>query len=217
MGLLDRVLGKSGNKDSADDAAQPAEYDGANAGAVVDMSGIDSPPDGAHIKGAGAASVLTADTPHDESEPGFEPIAGVGLEKYAELAVGMQGMPESEFAAYAEANGVAPGRWDEVRSGWNARFESVPAVTIRWGQLYRQKLASAGVTRPDVSFEQYVTATAKRNIGRPLEEIYADLNLTVSTWALVSDYWVAQLAADPQLTVKFQNDVKAEMATLGGS
>jgi hypothetical protein len=39
----------------------------------------------------------------------------------------------------------------------------------------------------------------------------------VSTWALVSDDWVAQLAADPQLTVKFQDAVKAEMVTLGGS
>lgn len=116
------------------------------------------------------------DTPHDESDPNFAPIEGVGLERYAELAVGMQGMDEEKFDAYAEANGVKPGAWPAVRDGWNARFESVPAVTMRWGQLYRQKLATAGVERPDITFEQH--AAIRRHLQGRAGEDRRDARLT---------------------------------------
>jgi len=204
VGLLDKVIGKAtgaianraggDGSESSDEAATPA--------------------DPAHLPGAGAAIALTGDDPHDESDPGFAPIEGIGLEQYADLAVGMQGMDEDGMRAYAEANGVKPGTWETVRDGWNERFNTMPPVTLRWGQLYRQALARGGVTRPDISFEQYATITAKRNKGVSLDDIYAEYGFDVSGWALVSDHWVGQLAADPQLAVKFEELVKADEAKL---
>ena len=166
MGLLDKVIGKAtgaiANRGRDDDAG----------------SDRPQPADPAHLPGAGAAIALTGDDPHDESEPGFAPIEGIGLEQYADLAVGMQGMDETGMRAYAEANGVKAGTWDAVRNGWNERFNTMPPVTLRWGQLYRQALARGGVTRPDISFEQYATITAKRNTGVSLDDIYAEYGST---------------------------------------
>jgi len=63
-------------------------------GLLDKLKGKGQPEDPAHLPGAGAAIALTSDNPHDESEPGFAPIEGIGLEKYADLAVGMQGMDD---------------------------------------------------------------------------------------------------------------------------
>jgi hypothetical protein len=206
VGLLDKVIGKA--------AGAIGNRAGASGDDPSPGAGDAPPVDPAHLPGAGAAIALTDDTPHDESDPGFAPIEGIGLERYADLAVGMQGMDEEGMRAYAEANGVKPGTWDKVREGWNARFNSMPAVTLRWGQLYRQALARGGIERPDISFEQYARITAQRNKGVALDDVYAEYGLDVSGWALVSDHWVGQLAADPQLAVKFEDLVKAEEAKL---
>jgi hypothetical protein len=189
MGLLDRLRGQKSEPGSQDPA---------------------------HLQGAAQATSLTGDTPHDESDPDFAPIAGIRLERYAELAVGMQGMDEDGMRAHAEANGVTPGTWEQVRDGWNARFETKVPVMMRWGQLYRQKLAAAGVERPDITFEQYATITAERDTGTTIDEIYEEYGLTVSTWALVSDHWVGQLAADPPLMTRFEALVQAERARIQG-
>lgn len=210
MGLLDKAMQKAakgiadrvGGGGGGDDEAPPAN------------ASNDQPADPAHLPGAAAAVSLTGDTPHDESDPGFAPIEGIKLEQYADLAVGMQGMDEAGMKAYAEANGVKPGTWETVRDGWNERFTTMPPVMMRWGQLYRQSLARTGFERPDISFEQYARITAQRNKGVSLDDIYAEYGFDVSGWALVSDHWVGQLAGDPQLSVKFEEMVKAEEAKL---
>jgi hypothetical protein len=155
--------------------------------------------------------------PIDPNAPELAPIEGVTLEQYAEVAVGMQGLSPDDDAgmrAYAESHGIAPGTWDAVRDGWNARFEKSPDLVLHWGDVYRQALAKGGTERPDITYEQYVTITAKRNKGVPLDDIYAEFDLTVATFALVSDYWVGELTKDPQLGARFQNEVKALMETL---
>ena len=206
MGLLDKVVGKA--------AGAIANRAGGGGDTPAEDPEVELPADPAHLPGAGAASALLQDTPHDESEPGFGPIEGIGLEKYADLAVGMQGMDDDGMRAYAEANGVKAGTWDAVRDGWNERFNTMPSVTMRWGQVYRQALARVGTELPDISFEQYARITAQRNKGVSLDDIYQEYGFNVSGWALVSDHWVGQLAADPQLTVKFEELVKAEAAKL---
>jgi len=75
---------------------------------------------------------------------------------------------------------VKPGTWDTVRDGWNERFNTMPPVTLRWGQLYRQALARGGVERPDISFEQHARITAQRNTGVSLDGIYAEYGFDVS-------------------------------------
>lgn len=206
MGLLDKAMKKA--------VGAIADRAGGGGDAPAQKADDSQPADPAHLPGAGAAIALTGDTPHDESEPGFTPIEGIALEKYAELAVGMQGMDDDGMRAYAEANGVKPGTWDAVRNGWNERFTTMPPVTMRWGQLYRQALARTGFERPDVSFEQYARITAQRNKGVSLDDIYKEYGFDVSGWALVSDHWVGQLAGDPALTTKFDDLVKADEAKL---
>ena len=147
MGLLDNAMQKAA-QGIADRVAG-----GGEAPAQPQAGGNDQPADPAHLPGAGAAVCLTGDTPHDESDPGFAPIEGIKLEQYGDLAVGMQGMDEAAMSAYAEANGVKPGTWETMRDGWNERFNTMPPVMMRWGQLYRQSLARTGFERPDISFE----------------------------------------------------------------
>ena len=61
--------------------------------------------------------------PIDPNAPELAPIEGISLEQYADLAVGMQGLDENGMREHAESHGVAAGKWDAVKDGWNARFE----------------------------------------------------------------------------------------------
>lgn len=74
------------------------------------------------------------------------PIAGVSLEKYAELVVKMRGVvrDRNASAAIAEAHGVSRAAWESAMTGWEARLASdaTPgALLAAYYDLYRQALA----------------------------------------------------------------------------
>ena len=74
------------------------------------------------------------------------PIAGVSLEKYAELVVKMRGVVRDRNAsgAIAEAHGVSRAAWEDAMRGWEARLasdETPGALLSTYYDFYREALA----------------------------------------------------------------------------
>lgn len=87
------------------------------------------------------SAALQSATQPDPDDPAFAPIEGVTLEQYATITGGLikNGIGGAEqVRAFAESNGVRPGTWDAVSSGWTDRMRTSEAVRIRYGALYRQ-------------------------------------------------------------------------------
>jgi hypothetical protein len=77
-------------------------------------------------------------TPPAPGDPDFEPIAGVSLELYAEIAKGLAAYnyDQSKGPELAAAKGVSAESWQAAVDGWNARMQSNRAVGQRFNALY---------------------------------------------------------------------------------
>ena len=86
--------------------------------------------------GMPGAGVLPAAGPIGEAE--LAPIAGVTLEKYAEISKGLGevGYDQSKSHEVAAARGVSADSWDAAVAGWNERIKANRAIGQRFNQLY---------------------------------------------------------------------------------
>ncbi len=68
-----------------------------------------------------------------------EPIAGVSLELYAEIAreLSARGSDQSLAPIIAKEKGVDRASWDAAVAGWNERMRTNPAIATRFNQLWR--------------------------------------------------------------------------------
>jgi hypothetical protein len=82
-----------------------------------------------------------AHQPVDLNDPVWQPIAGITLDKYAQLTAAMArqslGTPD-QAQAWLEGQGVQAGTWAEVQTGWVNRMATNEAVRTRYGVLYSQ-------------------------------------------------------------------------------
>jgi len=70
----------------------------------------------------------------------LEPIAGVTIEKYAELAkaVGDRKLDQAGIDSFVQLHGVTPEAWQTAYDGWNERFKGNMALAVHFGNLYQQ-------------------------------------------------------------------------------
>ena len=70
----------------------------------------------------------------------FEPIAGVTLERYAELAkaVGERKLDQAGIESFVKLHGLTPEAWQVAYDGWNERFKGNMALSVHFGNLYQQ-------------------------------------------------------------------------------
>lgn len=70
----------------------------------------------------------------------LEPIAGVTLEKYAQLAkaIGERRLDQAGTESFVQLHGVTPGDWQAAYDGWNQRFKGNMALSTHFGMLYQQ-------------------------------------------------------------------------------
>ena len=73
----------------------------------------------------------------------LEPINGISLERYAQLAktVGEQRLDQAGTEAMVIANGHTAADWQAAYDGWNARMKANLALSTRFGALYQQTAA----------------------------------------------------------------------------
>lgn len=144
------------------------------------------------------------------------PIAGVGLEQYAELCARMARIPEDDdaYAAIAAEQGVDRASWEQARTGWNARMED-PAnagqVALAYLPLYQAALARHGGEAASASFDDYIEMSAMINTDttepdrRPtdLEAMYERFGITAVDWSQISTHWVGRLTTETDLAQEF--------------
>jgi hypothetical protein len=89
----------------------------------------------AQMAAAGASSGVEAIDPEL-----LEPIAGVTLEKYAELskAVGERKLDQAGIESFVQLHGLTPEAWQAAYDGWNERFKGNMALSVHFGNLYKQ-------------------------------------------------------------------------------
>jgi hypothetical protein len=69
----------------------------------------------------------------------LEPIAGVSLERYAQLAkaIGERHLDQAGIAALIAGQGLTLEAWQEAYNGWNARMKVNLALSNQFGRLYQ--------------------------------------------------------------------------------
>lgn len=134
----------------------------------------------------------------------LDPIAGISLEGYAELAAKMKdcGGDLEVCARIAQENGVDRGRWQAAMDGWNERMSN-PAtagqVALAYMPLYQAALARTGAAA-SASFEDYIGMLAMLNFpSLGLERMYMHYGINVQDWSQISMYWVDKLTSDRAL------------------
>jgi hypothetical protein len=74
----------------------------------------------------------------DAGGPGYEPIAGVSIETYAEVSKGLAdyNYDQSKAVMIAASKGISAENWEQAMNGWNDRIRTNPALAQRFNQLY---------------------------------------------------------------------------------
>lgn len=166
--------------------------------------------------------------PTNQSKQGaLAPIAGISLERYAELCAKMANTPNNDeaFAAVAEANGVARADWEAARQGWNERMENTATagtVALAYMPLYQEALKKYGGAVAAATLEEYIEMSAMINTdmkganARPkdLDSMYAKFDINPQKWSQISTYWVDRLIKDPLLAKDYSEKCRARIKEL---
>lgn len=126
MGLFKQMKDMKATVAAAPEMIAQAQQLGVNAQAMA-----------AHQQAATAAS--TAPQP-PATGTDFSPIAGVTIEKYAEISRGLAAVNYDQTRALevAAAHGVSAADWAIAVEGWNGRMQTNPAVGQHFNALYTQ-------------------------------------------------------------------------------
>lgn len=144
----------------------------------------------------------------------LDPIAGISLEQYAELAAKMKdcGGDLEVCARIAGENGVDRDTWQAAMDGWNERMANTATageVALAYMPLYQAALARTGDIAT-TSFEDYSGMSVMLNHpDHGLDKMYAYYGIDVQKWSQISMYWVDQLTKDQALSTRFGNDTQA--------
>lgn len=138
----------------------------------------------------------------------LDPIAGISLEHYADLAAKMKdcGGDLEVCAQIAADNGVDRATWQAAMDGWNARMNdpsTAGEVAMAYMPLYQAALARTGPPAT-CSFEDFVGMSAM--VSSPaygLEKMYAHYGIQTPAWSQISTHWVQQLTTDMALAGRF--------------
>jgi hypothetical protein len=169
--------------------------------------------------GAAAAAGNTVDA--------LAPVAGIDLERFAELAVKMKdcGEDPGAWARIAEENGVDRATWEEAHRGWTARMNdpaTAGAIAVAYHPIYQAALTKWGGPPATATFEEYVEMSAMIRIDvedpspRPtdLPAMYARFSISPSDWSQISTHWTTELNRSAELSKEFMEKLKARIAEM---
>ncbi|MFH1331182.1 MAG: hypothetical protein ABIJ48_11090 [Actinomycetota bacterium] len=92
------------------------------------------------LQAAQVAAAQTAATPGAVTPALLEPIAGISLERYAQLAksIGERKLDQAGVESFVKLQGHSAEDWQAAYDGWNARFKDNMALSVQFGNLYQQ-------------------------------------------------------------------------------
>jgi hypothetical protein len=138
------------------------------------------------------------------------PVAGVSLQKYAELAVKMRsaGNDREACARIAANDGIDRSSWEQATIEWSTRLSSEAtrgAVVSVYFRHYQRALLQFGGISPSATFDAYVEMSAMIRTGtqaprrRPVDvkSMCAAYGIDEEKWADISRHWMTKLMHDP--------------------
>lgn len=92
------------------------------------------------LQAAQMAAAQTTAAPGAVSAALLEPIAGVSLERYAQIAkaIGERKLDQAGVESFVKLHGHSAEDWQAAYDGWNARFKGNMALSVQFGNLYQQ-------------------------------------------------------------------------------
>jgi len=157
----------------------------------------------------------------------LEPIAGISLERYAELAAKMAdcGGDLEVCARIAQENGVDRPTWEAAMEGWNARMAdpaTAAEVALAYMPLYQAALSEFGGPGATATMDEYLEMLAMINTDLkegdvrpvPFEPMYARFGIDAPKWSQISTDWVERLNQDPALGKEFGDRFVARIKEL---
>jgi len=148
----------------------------------------------------------------------YAPIAGISLERYAELGAELDGITDP--AAQIErvgALGISASDWEAAKDGWTARMQDISLmgqVASRYMQLYNAALAQKKGTA-SVSFEDFVAMTAAIQVFG-YEGMAGHYGVSQGDWTTISAHWDNEIARDMNLAMRRNQLQEQEAGRLRG-
>jgi hypothetical protein len=233
MGLKD-MLNKAANKatNAATNVATSAATAAATTAVSTAVAGSGGTDDQAPAPAAPAGApppILPQlqDGPVTSSTGALDPIAGITLERYAELAAKMADCDgDLEVCAQiAEQNGVDRPTWQAAMDGWNARMNdpaTAAEVALAYMPLYQHALSTYGGERATATYDEYLEMIAMINTDLkegdvrpvPFEPMYARFGINAPKWSQISTDWVEKLNQDPELYKRYGDECVARIKEL---
>lgn len=227
------MLNKASNTASrvASNAASAAATSAVSTGISAGMSAAGSrgeePATGGPTEAPNAVLPRLPDGPAHSATGALDPIAGITLERYAELAAKMADCDgDLEVCArIAEQNGVDRPTWDAAMAGWNARMHdpaTAAEVALAYMPLYQDALSTHGGPRASATEDEYLEMLAMINTDLkegdvrpvPFEPMYARFGINAPKWSQISTDWVERLNGDPALGAAFGDRFVARIKEL---
>jgi len=144
-----------------------------------------------------------------------DPIRGISLEKYAELAAAIDGITETEAQeAKVAEHGVAAEDWRAAVQGWTERMQSptnMGRLATEYMQLYNAALAHTEGANLYCEFDDYVVMSALMQVKGP-EAMMQHYEITMGQWTTLSAHWQAALNKDPINLAQRRNALQKEEA-----
>jgi len=167
------------------------------------------------------------DGPVSSSTGALEPIAGITLEHYGELAAKMADCNgDLEVCAQiAIANGLDRETWVAAMDGWNARMNdpaTAAEVALAYMPIYQNALSIHGGPRATATEDEYLEMLAMINTDLkegdvrpvPFEPMYDRFAINAPKWSQISTDWVERLAQDSELGAAFGDRCMARITEL---
>lgn len=138
----------------------------------------------------------------------FEPIAGVSLEKYAELCGLMSKTQPEETDKHAEIaaqNGVSNENWEAAKEGWTKMMTDpshAMAIQQIFMPIYQKTVANMTEGEP-ISLEKYAEIKAamifeKDEMGNKVDPnvVLGRYGYQITQWGTMESYWVSRITKD---------------------
>lgn len=144
----------------------------------------------------------------------YAPIAGISLERYAELGAALDGIddPAAQVQKVGEL-GVAATDWEAAKSGWTARMQDMSLmgqVASRYMQLYNAALAQKGGTA-SVGFEDFCAMSAVIQVFGA-QGMMGHYGITQGEWTTISAQWLGEISRDPMNLAVRKNQLQEQEA-----
>jgi len=111
---------------------------------VPNMPGVPKMPGMPGVPNMPQADQQAAATPPDANDPVMEPIEEITVEKFAEISgkLTKNGIMELEkVTPFVEANGIKPGTWTTVQSGWMQRIQGNQQLQLYYNSLFTKHMS----------------------------------------------------------------------------